>query len=70
MRGLRVHGKRVRVSGMCEGCREALEREVGAEVEAVGAVEVGRGGGARMLARDTTPVWVDGGRKRERGRWV
>ena len=77
VRGLRVHGKRVHVSGMCEGCREALEREMGAEVESVGAVEVpvwGRGGdggpGRRMLARDTTPMWVDGGRKRERGGWV
>ncbi|KAG6991258.1 switch 2 [Physcia stellaris] len=70
VRGLRVHGKRVHVGGMCGGCREALERELGVEVEAVGAVEVGREGGGRMLARDTTPVWADGVGKRERGGWV
>ena len=78
VRRLRVNGKRVHVSGMCEGCREALEGELGVEVETFGAVEVpvwgrkeGEGErGKRILARDTTPMWVDGGRKRERGGWV
>lgn len=75
VRGLRVDGKKVRVDGMCEGCREALGREVGVEVETVGAVEVPvcereRGRGERMLARNTTPIWVEGRGKRGRGSWV
>lgn len=78
VRGLRVHGKRVHVDGMCEGCRDALGREVGVEVETVGAVEVPVWGskcekverGKRMLARDTTPMWVERRGKREQGRWV